>query len=70
MRVNGNLVADMPQRDDGLTAVPVPRGKVDLAADWITTPDVIAGRLISVAAAALVTVLWWIDRRRNQARLS
>jgi hypothetical protein len=70
LRVNGNPVSVMQQRDDGLTAVPVPRGKVDLAADWATTSDVILGRLVSIAALALVTALWWIDKRRNQARLS
>ena len=70
VRLNGKTVAAMPEREDGLMAVPVPRGQVDLAADWTTTPDVIAGRLISSAALALITGLWLWERRRTRAQLS
>ena len=40
--VNGRLIAGLPKRDDGLMAVPVPKGPVDLSVDWTTTPDVVA----------------------------
>ncbi len=55
IRVNGQLVNNLPARDDGLIAVPVREGPVDLAIDWTTTPDAIAGR--SVSALALVALI-------------
>jgi hypothetical protein len=70
VRVNGRPVASMPSRDDGLMTVPVPQGRVDLAADWTITPDVLAGRVISIAALALITMLWLWERRPSRARLS
>ena len=48
----GKLVASFPQRDDGLMAVPVPQGPVDLTVDWTTTPDVIARALAERAECA------------------
>ncbi len=64
VRVNGHPVGAMPRREDGLMAVPVPAGPVLLTVDWTTTPDVVAGRWLSALAAALVTALWWVERRR------
>jgi len=58
----------MRAREDGLMAVPVPQGRVELKADWNTTRDVLLGRLISIAALALITVLWLLDRRRVTIR--
>jgi hypothetical protein len=52
----------MPKRDDGLMAVPVPQGVVHLSVDWTTTPDVIAGRCISVLAGLLLIVIWFKQR--------
>ena len=51
------VVTGMPVRQDGLMAVPVPAGRVDLHVDWTTTPDVVLGRVISGLALLLVTVL-------------
>lgn len=70
VRVNGHPVGAMPQREDGLMAVPVPTGPVLLTVDWTTTPDVVAGRWISLLAAALITALWWLERRRLNRELS
>jgi hypothetical protein len=70
VRVNGNPVATTTERQDGLMAVPVPRGHVDLAVDWTTTRDVVIGRWISVVALALVTGLGLVEYRRFRARLS
>lgn len=63
LRVNGRAVGRLPQRDDGLMAVPVAQGGVDLAVDWTTTPDVIAGRWLTALAALLLAGLWLLERR-------
>jgi len=71
--VNGRPIASLPHRDDGLIAVPIPQGKVDLAVDWTTTPDVIAGRWLSALAVLLLTALWLLERKLKkscQPRLS
>ena len=71
--VNGRLIASLPRRDDGLIAVPIPQGKFDLAVDWTTTPDVIAGRWLSALAVLLLTALWLLERKLKkscQPRLS
>jgi 6-pyruvoyl-tetrahydropterin synthase related domain len=70
VRVNGIDVNPIPGRQDGLMAVPVPKGHVDLAVDWTTTPDVLIGRLISGLALVLVTGLWSLEYRRFRPRLS
>jgi hypothetical protein len=66
--VNGYPVASLPHRDDGLIVVPVPQGTIDLAVDWTTTPDVVAGRWLSLLAALLLGVLCLLERksRTNQ----
>jgi hypothetical protein len=69
VRVNGQTITAMPSRQDGLLAVPVPRGRVELAADWTTTHDVLIGRLVSAAALGLIALLWWLDRRRSRVRV-
>jgi hypothetical protein len=68
--VNGMPVASMPRRGDGLMAVPVPKGRVDLTVDWTTTPDVIAGRWLSALAVLLLTGLWFLERKLDRPRLS
>jgi hypothetical protein len=71
--VNGRLIASLPHRDDGLIAVPIPQGKVDLAVDWTTTPDVVTGRWLSALAVLLLTTLWLLERKLRkscQPRLS
>ena len=71
VKVNGQPVADLPQRDDGLIAVPVPQGPVDLTVDWTTTADVIAGRWLSALGVLLLTGLCLLERRLcSRARLS
>lgn len=70
VRVNGETVAHLPERDDGLIAVPVPQGPVDLTVDWITTPDIVAGRCLSLLALLLFTALYALERRLTRSRLS
>jgi len=70
VRVNGQDIANLPLREDGLLAVPVPQGPVDLTVDWIVTPDVVAGLWLSVLAFLLLTGLCLLERRLNRTGLS
>ncbi len=63
VRVNGQPVRDLPQREDGLIAVPVPAGEVNLTVDWTITPDVIWSRWVSAVSAFLLACLFWVERR-------
>ena len=70
VRVNGKILANLPQRDDGLFAVPVAEGPVTLTIDWTSTPDVIAGRCLSLLAVLLITGLCVLERKLSRPRLS
>ncbi len=70
VRINGQNIAAMPAREDGLMAVPVPQGQVDVSIDWTTTRDVVLGRILSMVSLLLVTTLWLLDRRRFRPQLS
>jgi hypothetical protein len=63
--VNGRVVTELPKRDDGLLAVPVLAGPVILSVDWSTTPDVVAGRWLSVVSLLAITGLVLLQRRRK-----
>jgi hypothetical protein len=62
VRLNGAEAGPTLQRDDGLIDVAVPKGAIDLTAEWETTTDVVIGRSISVAALVFFVVLWWVKR--------
>ena len=64
--VNGRSVGRLLPREDGLMSVPVPRGMVDLAVDWTTTPDVIASRWLSALAALLLAALGLFERKQQR----
>ncbi|HEV2215894.1 MAG TPA: 6-pyruvoyl-tetrahydropterin synthase-related protein [Terracidiphilus sp.] len=68
--VNGRPPARLPARDDGLFAVPVPAGPVQLSLNWSTTPDVLAGRGLTALALVLLVVLFAFERKSSRARLS
>ncbi|HEX8712129.1 MAG TPA: 6-pyruvoyl-tetrahydropterin synthase-related protein [Terracidiphilus sp.] len=68
--VNGRAVPTLPERDDGLMAVPVPKGPVQVAVDWTATPDVIAARLLSCLSAMAIAGLYLLERKRIASRLS
>jgi hypothetical protein len=68
--LNGQPTAGLPQRDDGLFAVPVMQGPIDLSADWTSTPDVILGRWLSALAVFLLTGLWLLERKLRHPHLS
>jgi hypothetical protein len=67
--VNGHPAGQSDPRDDGLIAVPVPRGSVDVAVDWMTTPDVITGRCVSVLAFLILIALGLVERGGTRPRL-
>jgi 6-pyruvoyl-tetrahydropterin synthase related domain len=69
VRVNGQRIADLGSREDGLMVVPVQAGPVDVRADWRATPDMRWGRWISLMALALVTGLGAIPRKRTQPQI-
>jgi hypothetical protein len=68
--VNGQPVNPLPPRDDGLMAVPVPEGRVDVTVHWMTTPDVVAGRWLSALALLLLAALFWLERKLSRPQLS
>jgi hypothetical protein len=70
VKVNGQPVSTLPQRDDGLMAVPVPQGPVDLTVDWTTTPDVLAGRWLSALSVFLLTALCLTEQKLARPQLS
>lgn len=64
--VNGKAPTPTSQsdlRDDGLIAIPVPQGSIELIVDWTTTPDVVAGRWVSAIALLLLIGLGVFERR-------
>lgn len=67
--LNGAQVSRLPRRGDGLIAVPVEKGNVELTIDWSTTADVIAGRWLSALAVMLLTGLWYFERKAAQPQL-
>jgi len=74
LRLNGQpLTADqlaaMPQRADGLIAVPVPSGPIRLTIDWTITRDVLYGRWLCAISVLLLASLWLYELRRARPRL-
>ena len=70
VRVNGSVVTALPQREDGLIALPVPQGPVDVTVDWTTTPDAVAGRWASAISILLLIALFLLERRITGCRLT
>jgi hypothetical protein len=69
VRVNGRLVNSLPFRADGLIAVPVPSGPIDVAVDWTTTPDVVASRWLSGIGLLLLIGLFWFERSLSRVEI-
>ncbi len=57
VRVNGRRVRARPRREDGLMAIPIGAGRSRIEIRYEATPDVWAGRLISLAAWFLLIAL-------------
>ena len=78
INVNGQTVAldarplygSLPHRDDGLMAVPVPQGPVQLDVDWTITADVVMGRLVSLMSLGYLVVVFLIERKLNAGKFS
>jgi 6-pyruvoyl-tetrahydropterin synthase related domain len=68
--VNDRPATNLPKRDDGLIAVPVPQGPIDLKVDWTTTPDVIIGRWLTTLSLLLLTALGFQERKLSRPRFS
>ena len=68
--VNGKPAKSLPNREDGLIAVPVAAGTSTIEVRWITTPDDLLGREISLASLVLLAGLWIGERRSKAIRLS
>ena len=66
--VNGTPATQLAEREDGLMVVAVPQDRVELNADWTTTPDVRAGRWLTLLALVLLASLWVFERRNKPAR--
>jgi hypothetical protein len=62
IRVNGKPAADLP-RNDGLIAVPVRKGPMDVSVDWSTTDDARTGRWASAIALVLIAGLYLMERK-------
>jgi len=68
--LNDRQATNLPARLDGLIAVPVEQGPVDLTVDWTTTPDIIAGGCVSFLALAALISLALIERNLARSRPS
>jgi hypothetical protein len=68
--VNGKSARQLAERDDGLTVVAVPEGRVELNVDWTTTADVRAGRWLTLLSLALLIGLSKNERRDSAERRS
>jgi hypothetical protein len=68
--VNGKPPSSLPNREDGLIAIPVAAGPSTIDVRWNTTTDVSSGRWISLASLVLLAGLWIVERRRKAIRLS
>jgi hypothetical protein len=66
--VNGQRAGSSARRADGLMALAVPEGQVNVNVDWSTTQDVIVGRWLSAFALALLISMWLIERRLRGRR--
>jgi len=65
--VNGRTMHQYDKREDGLMAVPVPQGAVDVEIRWTTTPDVIAGRWLSGIALLFAAALGLYEYKRSES---
>jgi|GEM_PF-551860 len=70
VRVNGHLITDSPPRDDGLIAVPVPSGPIDLTIDWTRSHGDLAGRWLTLLSIFLLFALSLCERRLARSRLT
>jgi hypothetical protein len=63
VRRNGVELKQWPHRDDGLLTIPVPQGHSQIEIRWRTTPDIWAGRVLSVLGLSIFSFIWYRERR-------
>jgi hypothetical protein len=70
VEVNGQIADSLPRRADGLIAVPVPAGRVQVSVDWTTTRDVWLARWLSLLSVLVLTGACVMARIRTRTRVS
>lgn len=65
VRLNNAPISSRPVRDDGLVTVPIPAGNSTIDVRYATTPDVWAGRILSLVALFVWLALWLAYRLRK-----
>lgn len=70
VRVNGDPATRLPHREDGLLAVPVPKGPVHLQIDWTTTPDMLLSRWVSLLSVLALTAVCLLERKTRRSQVS
>jgi hypothetical protein len=70
IEVNGRPVSGLPGREDGLIAVPVAGGPLEVRIDWRSMPDVVASRWITLAGVLALLWLWRMEGKRLRAQVS
>lgn len=68
--VNGTGLKDQSERQDGLMVVPVAGGGEDIEIQWTTTPDVVAGRVLSLLSLGVILAACFVGRSWDRSRLS
>jgi len=68
--LTSELASGVINRNDGLIAIPVPRGPIDLTVDWTTSPGDLAGRWLTVLSALLLIALSLCEHRLGRSRLT
>jgi hypothetical protein len=63
VRREARILDQLPRREDGLIAVPVPEGRSEINIRWRTTPDAWAGRSLSLLGILLWLAAWRLERR-------
>ena len=63
---NGKIVAERPHREDGLLTLPVAAGTTKIELHYQATPDVWAGRALSLAAFSALALQGWRRRMRDR----
>lgn len=67
IRRDGVILTQLPRRDDGLITIPVPQGRSRIDIRWRTTPDIWAGRAVSLAGLCCFAFLCYRERRVTAA---
>lgn len=63
VRRNGVELRERLRRDDGLLTIPVPQGHSQIEVRWHTTPDIWAGRALSLLGLLIFSLVWYRERR-------